>query len=498
MTGPAVTRAPLPAPGFGLTELGGHSYSRDAGPDGSEARGPFQQAVSHLTGGGRVINYGRGSAKTHEPDIGFGSFAENCVRPRLAGPDLPYCGLGVLAYGINDLTTVPDASLFRNYLRLCAALLRSSRVFATSAMTHSHGSTATPAAGLWGSVGNPYAGGPIRSITTAGATSKHTLPADYTGRGWWVLFHAGSGDAFSGTITVKRDGVSHDAISPDEQADGTFSVNGAAICGPSMNGAYLKRITAAAGIGALAAGDEITITYSSITGTARVSGCGIDAQIPPSVVICNVARIPVQGSAAYTESDARVAIWNAVLPGLCAEFADGLVRIADIDTPLAKAHFSDGRHPDDYGQALMARAILDALPPRTLLDQAVLARGVQPDIVAGLPLGSNLTGGGGSTNSPWCRPTRSGTVIVGGALTTTGAIAAGDTLATLPAGCRPYYSEYFTVSSRDNPGTLVKVRVDGTVGVSTGVSAPGRIQAVNPIASGVTFDLGGITFQAER
>jgi lysophospholipase L1-like esterase len=89
--------------------------------------------------------------------------------------------------------------------------------------------------------------------------------------------------------------------------------------------------------------------------------CGWGVETPRPQLWCTVAR-PLD--AAYSvdgDGDAKVALMNAVLDRVAAEF--GYCMVADIDGALGKtaANFGDNIHPNATGHAIVADTILERI-----------------------------------------------------------------------------------------------------------------------------------------
>lgn len=467
---------------YGTLEVFGTSYTRTTGA--SEAGYAWQNRLASMVGAQRVYNYGRGSAKTHDPTLGVGYVREQLLRTRTGAPYYPASELCAVTYGINDLTVVADARFFTQSLRALVSLVNASAVFEENDATvaHSAGSrvqiaTANAAAGV------AYNGGYEQQITTNGATTTITLPSDFPGGTVNLSFRVTSADTVVGTVKV--DGVN--ASFTDGSAAGVLSYAPADYCGESNPGTCVKRI------GGLAAGARsIVITYTTITGTARFDRYAIEANPLPVVALMNVARIPSPSGSGYTESDARVALWNQALPAVAAEFPN--VVLVDIDTPLGgvSGNFSDGRHPNDKGHAIMAKAIYDSLPARRA--EAVLG-GHFDNCTTGLTLATNWTSGAGSTSPAALAVRPGGLVQLNGYFKKSTLPSANEVIATLPVGCRPYYTQFFTVQG--DASNTIQLRVDGTAGVPGGTVA-GALKHVSGAASGESFGVSTVIYQADR
>lgn len=472
---------------YSMLEVFGHSYTRAS--NASTGYTSWQAKLADMLKVQRTYNYGRGSAKTHDPSLGVGYVREHLLRTRTAGPYHPSSDLAVVMYGINDLSLVADARFFLQHLRNLLALVNATAVFENSdgSVAHSSGSTQTIASAL-ACAGFHYNGGTERQITTTPSTTTITVPSDYPGSPISLQFRVTSADTVVGTITV--DG--NPAEFTDGSPAGVLSYAPADYCGENLAATVTKRLVP------LAPGaHSIVVTYTSITGTARFDRWQIESPVAPVVAVCNVARITSPAATGYGEGDERVALWNAALPALIAEFDNAV--LVDIDTPLGKssAYFADGRHVNDDGMALIAKAIYDAIPHRK---NTFVQQGGYPDnATTGLSLGSGWSAAGGSTpTSAGCKQ-QGGMVQCYGYVSKSTAPAANELIAILPVGMRPYYTQFFPAVDEQGYGVLL--RVEGAAGVAGGTTNPGGIKWVasqNGTPAGKKFDLAAVRFFADR
>jgi hypothetical protein len=143
----------------------------------------------------------------------------------------------------------------------------------------------------------------------------------------------------------------------------------------------------------------------------------LEADNPGPVIVCNVARLTTAGYAGYPSwsgsqagADADVNNFNADLLAVVAEFGS-MVQIADLDTALAKGVppagapagvtttiCPDGVHPNEYGAARCADAVIAAV--RTLYPEGPLGDAAYLNTDAPLAAGMRLPRQSGQ----WCIP----------------------------------------------------------------------------------------------
>lgn len=290
---------------------------------------------------------------------GFGRVFQECGKNTSRGA--PYTGDGgalLMCYGINDLGNNGSGVMpqlrnnFIHAMRSCISLWRASRVFDDTSPTVSYAAGFTLLAGTseW-SFGNSTRA--ANALTNANFTI--TLPADYNGETIAICFDGQSTNG--GTVT----------FSGTAGVTGTLSVSN--VNHVIFNhGKIVRRIT---NLTSANAGQTIvcTVTQLDSGGTVAFDAWWLEAQAPPPVIVCNVARITASGYGLYgawtgteTQKDADVTALNNDLVSLIAEF-DSMVQIADIDSAMNKdvTLFWDGLHPNELGAAKCADACLAAM-----------------------------------------------------------------------------------------------------------------------------------------
>jgi hypothetical protein len=266
-------------------------------------------------------------------------------------------GAAVLCYGINEMglkgVTTQLRTAFQHGLRTCISRWRAAAVYEDSYNNGALPGQIAYGAGFTQTTGNlGFASNDTlrRATTTTAATITITLPSDYSGQAVVVCF-SGAAGAFGGTV----------AFSGTAGVTGTLSTSN--IMPSGTHCPVVRRIT---GLTAANATQTIIMTATVIDASGGVEfDCWwLEASNPPPVIVCNIARLTATGYASYPNAvtDADVATWNTALADVVAEF-DSMVQIADLDSALAKDAnliHTDGVHPNEYGAATVADALLAA------------------------------------------------------------------------------------------------------------------------------------------
>lgn len=322
---------------------------------------------NHAVSGAQLVLEGRKLG-------GFGRVFQECGKN--TGRSAPYSGDGgalLMCYGINDLgnngtgpsTAVALRNNFVHTMRSCISLWRAARVWddpPATGIAYGAGFTQTAGTSNWSF------GSTSRTATAlTNANFTVTLPSDYTGEPIAICFDSASTNG--GTVTW----------SGTAGITGTTSVS--SINNISFN--HTKTIKRITNLTTANAGQTIigTVTALDAGGSVSLDAWWLEAKAAPPVIICNVARLVTAGYALYagwtgTEAakDAEVQALNADLVSLAAEF-DSMVQIADLDSAMNKdvTLYWDGLHPNEFGAAKCADAILTAmrrLRPTTALGPA--------------------------------------------------------------------------------------------------------------------------------
>lgn len=313
---------------------------------------------NHGISGAQLILEGRQTG-------GFNRIQQELLRTQRSGPYAAQGGGTIFCYGINDVgnqgNTTQVQNAFSNTL-----LMAISRARASSIRPDSDGSI------VWGG-GWPQAGGTqtfsagttIRNATTTtSATGTITIPADYTGTPIGISF-VGAGGVFGGTVT----------FSGTAGVTGTLSTSNITPSASGSHGVAFRRIT---NLTAANAGQTIIMTVSQLdaSGAVGFDEWWIEAPNPGPVIVCNMPRLPQAGYQAYStmsaftkaQGDAMVATWNGLISSVVSQF-DSMVQVADLDaalnqpfpTGITSWFTTDSLHPNDYGAALCAEAVVAAV-----------------------------------------------------------------------------------------------------------------------------------------
>ncbi|MFG3439930.1 SGNH/GDSL hydrolase family protein [Nonomuraea sp. NPDC047897] len=318
-------------------------------------------------------NYAASGAMLTQEGRSHGGYArvlQEVTKSQRTGPYAADGGAAVICYGINDMgnkgVSVQVRTAFQHALRTVVSRWRASAIYEDSYNLGTNPGQISYGAGFTQSTGtSEFASGSSirRATSTTSATITITLPADYGGQPVVVCF-VGSAGAFGGTVT----------FSGTAGVTGTLSTSNVITFGSHCP--VVRRIT---GLTAANAGQTIVMTVTAVdaSGAVEFDCWWIEATNPAPVIVCNIARLTAAGYAGYsnTVTDSDVATWNAAIADVIAEF-DSMVQIADIDAALGKdtALFaSDGVHPNEFGAARIADALLAAtrrLTPSTSLGNA--------------------------------------------------------------------------------------------------------------------------------
>jgi len=360
-------RAPIAGPYF--WEVFGHSYQmttigtlNQTGRVDSQFRTAlgldFNAFRNHAVSGGQLVLQGRSQG-------GFARLLQEVIKSNRTGPYAQAGGAYLLGWGINDLGFQGNSAQIQNAFT-AALTMAISRCRASSVREDTDGSISYGAGfAAAGGTGDFSSGSSIRNATTTtAATATITLPADYRGEPIGILFNGASG-VFGGTVT----------FSGTAGVTGTLSTSN--VMPGGSHGVAFRRIT---NLTAANAGQTIIMTVTALdtSGSVSFDAWWIEAHNPNPVIVNNVARLPVAGYNGYptmttdTQStgDAKVATFNGLINTVVAGF-DSMVQVADIDSALAAntslpagittLFASDNVHPNEFGAALAADAIIAAI-----------------------------------------------------------------------------------------------------------------------------------------
>lgn len=262
-------------------------------------------------------------------------------------------GASLICWGINDLgksgTGATYLSAYIDAMRAVISRLRMSSIKENTDASIAYGAGFT----LASNSAEFTSGTSYRTATaTTNANFTITLPSDYDGSTVVLCFigivNGGQG-TFSGTAGVT----------------GNFSTSNIIPAGEVSHAPRIKRIT---NLTSANAGQTIIFTVTAVDATGSVDfDCWwIEAGSPPPVVVMDIVRLNALGYSGYTTTptDAIVATWNAALYALVSEF-DSMVQIAYCDAAINKdanlLWSVDGVHPNEFGSAALADAMVDAV-----------------------------------------------------------------------------------------------------------------------------------------
>jgi hypothetical protein len=287
-----------------------------------------------------------------------------------SGPAVSEGGAHLFIYGINDLgnngQTAQYNAAYGHAARTCISRARMSWLRQNNYAGAAGTGVLTYGAGFINfAVTGEFTTGLTARIETAsgttpatGSTVTFTLPSDYQGETIASLWIANPGVA-GGTITITGTAVASTVYN-----NATFSTSNIMPSASLNHSPVCHRIK---GLTAANAGQTIIYTVTASDSAAAVTFDSIwgEALDPPPVIWGNTARLTTAGYALYATGigDADVAIFNAVMPPIIAEF-DSMVQLADVDGAISKdpvALIYDGLHPNELGAARVADAVYDAL-----------------------------------------------------------------------------------------------------------------------------------------
>lgn len=490
MTGPAVTRAPLPARQFGFVEMFGASIAAGYNPLGDEA---FPDLLATMLNAQGVYSYAYPNTRSYRQGGPLGMVMET-LRRDASAPWAPQGSLGIFAgiYGDIDYvsgSTIPSRSAFRTMIQM----FRTARTYEENdgSVAHSAGSrTVMAGGGVQGVGGGSYGSGAYQEIGTNGATTTITVPSTHHGGAIALFFAVESGDSVTASVTVNG--------SPATFGDGGAA--GALAWAYSSVGAESARVVYCRRLVNVPASASVVITYSSITGKARFDRWGIEANPPGLACIVDLRKLPSYAGFSSVD-DAAVDAWNSMFAALASEWSDGLVYLCRTDALVAKSYAyidsADGIHLTQRGSALVAAEVVRQMPRLSEHHQAMLARGSTWQAAYGVTL-----------SSPWTAYTTGGfqtpaVVLRNGMVNLTGRIKAtasapadGSLICTTPTFARHASALEFSVF--DDLGNLVRLGVDGTDNVPFAVGTAGGIRHVSGAQKNSVINLDGIQFRAQR
>lgn len=358
---------------FSRVECFGHSYGAGyllAAPATSRAIAKLTRAL--VSGGSNeqesffnmAVSSARLLAATTGAGVAAGGWTKigaNLTRSRLTAPDLPGSQLGVLWYGINDITEMSVAQRTK-YLphgfRYGISQFLLSRRF-----ENDHASVSYDAAwnGPFNATTAYSTGGSVHRVTAAGSTAVATIsvPADFPGGTVAVgMVVATNGGA---VLTYAADGSPQGSI---DTTDLTFQMGGLNTAVP-----IVKRIT---GLAPGAHTITVTVTGGLVANAPQFDWWGIEVPMArsPLVLVCNQPRIAPAGYAQYASrpfpiAHADIDQLNSIIASVVAEYANPRVKVVDLTHlgyPTQPTYWlSEGLHLNELGHVMAAVAQLDAV-----------------------------------------------------------------------------------------------------------------------------------------
>lgn len=336
----------------------------------------FNSWANHCVTGAQLVQQGRSQG-------GHARVLQEMLKSTRTAPYAAIGGATVLCWGINDIgfsgnsSTIRNA--FKNALRMAISRARASSIKEDSDASISWGAG-------WVSAGGTQdfsSGTTIRNASaTTNANGTITLPADYNGQTIGLCF-VGAGGAFGGDITFA-------GTASFAGTFGTVTTDNGMTAGTHCPIMIRKKGTSSDFSKTIA----MTVARVSASGAVGFDAWWIEADNPPPVIVCNIAKLTTAGYAGYPTwsgsqagADADVDNFNADIASVVAEF-DSMVQIADINSAINKGVpptgspsgvttllASDGVHPNEYGAARCADAIVTAI--RNLAPSTVLGDSVQ-------------------------------------------------------------------------------------------------------------------------
>lgn len=288
----------------------------------------------------------------------YGKWAASGTR---GAPYAPEGGAMIMMHGINDLGTLGGATsqiitAYQHTLRACISRWRASVIAENDAssgiLQPTYGGTWTAETGKF----DIASSGTERYHATTAGTVTVPLPADYAGE--TVVFNfIGRPGTQGGTIT----------FSGTAGVTGTISTDNIMPSASLSNCPVVRRIT---NLTSSNAGQTIIMTVTANNGLVYYDCCWLESKSPPPVIVCDAPRLTTSGYSTkypgWTQQtgslDSDVTTLNTAMASVVAEF-DGMVQMAYLDAKLNKtaALFSDGLHPNEWGAALCADAIVEAV-----------------------------------------------------------------------------------------------------------------------------------------
>jgi len=317
---------------------------------------------NHCVTGAQVTNQGRSQG-------GYARVLQEITKSTRTAPYAANGGGYLFCWGINDIGISGNSSQMRTAWKHAMRTVIS-RARASSIRSDADASLAYGAGFTQATATQDFTSGSTihRATSTTSATITLTVPADYKGETIAMCFIGAAGvfggaGSWSGTASF---------------ASGAPTLSTSNIMASGTHCPVIQRFKGVAAD----AGKTLIFTATSVDASGEIdfNGYWIEADNPNPVIVCNIARLTTAGYAGYNtwsasqaSADTDVGNFNSDLASVVAEY-DAMVQIADIDTPLNKGVppasapagvsttlASDGVHPNEFGAALCADAVIAAI-----------------------------------------------------------------------------------------------------------------------------------------
>lgn len=305
---------------------------------------------------------------------GFHRMFQRVKRPQRGGPYTADGGCAIFSYGINDIGLVSNSTQLKTaYQHAMRAMISRWRAAVIYENDFQVGTRTSYGAGFGSisAVGYTSNNTAHWATATTNANFTLTLPSDYNGEDVAICL-VGAGGVAGGTVTW----------SGTAGVTGTTSTSNIMPSSAVSHTPVVKRIT---NLTSANAGQTIigTVTALDSGGAVMLDCWWLEANDPPPVIVCDIARLPAAGytgnypSWSGTESsrDQDVLDWNTALASVVAEF-DSMVQMAYVDNKIQKSAsllYTDSLHPNEKGAAVIADAINDAIKRLTPFGSSITA-----------------------------------------------------------------------------------------------------------------------------
>lgn len=305
---------------------------------------------------------------------GFHRMFQHSKKPQRGGPYTADGGCAIFSYGINDIGLVGNSTqlktAFQHAMRAMISRWRAAVIYENDFQI---GTRTSYGAGFGSVAATGYTSNNTAhwATSTTNANFTLTLPSDYNGEDVAICL-VGAGGVSGGTVTW----------SGTAGVTGTTSTSDIMPSSAVSHTPVVKRIT---NLTSANAGQTIigTVTALDAGGAVMLDCWWLEANNPPPIIVCDIARLPAAGytgnypSWSGTESsrDQDVLDWNTALASVVAEF-DSMVQMAYVDNKIQKDStllYTDSLHPNEKGAAVIADAIVDAIKRLTPFGSSITA-----------------------------------------------------------------------------------------------------------------------------